>query len=814
MESFLQDVRYGFRTLRARPGFTIVAVLTLALGIGANATIFSVVNAAILRPLPFRDSDRLTLVWESGVQDPDSLNIASAPNFLDWQRRNTVFEQMAMFDSAGRGYNLSGGSDPEQVSGVRVSANFFEVFGAKPFLGRTFRSDEETPGKDHVVVLSNGLWRRRFAANPDAVGQTMKVDGEAYTIIGVMPPSFEFQFWSGQRQLWVPISFTKGDLDRGSHSFVVAARLKRGVTVEQAASEMDTIGRGLAEEYPTDNAGKTVKVTQLADYGRSNLQPVLIALMAVVGLVLLIACVNVANLMLARSSARQREFAIRASLGASATRIARQLLTESLVLAFLGGLAGLIVASWSGQLLISILPAALRYVPFRPFESMGIDGRVLAFTWVVSCVTGILFGIGPAFKSLRHDANTALKEGSRGSTRGAGGVLRNALVAAEVGLALIVLAGAGLMILSVMRLLAVDPGLDPRNVLTMEMSLPQENLYYSPPTHKQFAHDLQEHVGSIPGVVAVSAVSHLPLTGAGAGRGFTVEGRPDPGPQDQPGAAYSVVCPHYFETMRIPLIAGREFTERDDESAPGVIIINEAMAKRYWPDEDPIGRRIKLGHFDSKNPWMTVVAVIPDIHRWGLDQKMGPEFFRPYLQAAWPFMTIVVRTSQNPLTLEDPIKSALARMEPDRPVSSVETMENVVGQSVGSRRFPMILLGVFAMLAVILAAVGIAGVVAYSVSQRTNEIGIRVALGAQSKDVLKLIIGSSLGWTLAGVAAGVGGAIAFTRLLRGLLYEVAPLDPIVLAAVCLLLLAVSLLASYLPARRATKVDPVIALRSE
>ena len=814
MDTLWQDLRFGVRMLLKNPGFTAVAVLTLALGIGANATIFSIVNAVLLQPLPYRDADRLVMVWETSIQSPDDIGIVSAPNYLDWQRQNAVFESMAFFDSAGRGYNLSGGPEPEQVSGVRVSAGFFSVFGVTPALGRTFLPEEETPGKDHVVVLSDSLWRRRYGADPNLIDKTIRIDAEDYTVVGIMPPGFHFQFWSGPRQLWVPVVFTEGDLERGSHSFVVCARLKAGVSIEQSRAQMDVIGRSLSEQYPKDNAGKTATVSSMQDFGKEDSSRTLLALFAVVGFVLLIACANVANLMLARGASRQREFAIRCALGARRWRIARQLVTESLLLAVIGGICGLFVASWGSSLLVSILPGDLQSVPFRPLTEVAINGRVMAFTWLLSCLTGILFGLAPALSVSKTDVSGALKESTRGNTGGAGARLRYILVAAEVALALVVLAGAGLMVESLVRLLRVEPGLDPKNVLTLDMSLPQENLYYGPPVNKRFTQDLQTHVGSLPGVLAVSGIGHLPLSGANAGRGFTIEGRPDPGSENQAGAGYSVACPNYFQTMGIPLVAGREFSEQDRFGAPGVIVINETMARKYWPDEDPIGKRIKLGYFDSKEPWLTVVGVAKDVRHSGLDRRINQWFVRPYDQAAWPFMTIVVRTAGPPMAMAESIKKALAKVEPDRPVSGIETMEDVVRNSVGPRRFPMILLIAFALLALTLAAVGISGVVSYSVTQRTQEIGIRLALGAQKRDVLRLILGRSMISVLAGVVIGLAASAGLMRFLAGLLYEVKPVDPWVLSIVAALLTGVALAASYIPALRATTVDPIVALRYE
>jgi putative ABC transport system permease protein len=813
MESLWQDLRFATRMLARSPGFAVVAILTLALGIGANTAIFSVINATLLKAPPFPQPDRLALVWETHVKSPEDTFIVSAPNFWDWRQQNHVFESIGIFDSAGKGYNLAEGKEPVRVSGLRVSASFFTVLGVKPMLGRTFLPEEDTLGKDHEVVLSFPLWKRRYSANPGIVGQQVRIDGESYTVVGVMPPEFEFQFESSLRQLWVPIGYTEGDQGRGSHSFVAIARLKPGVTLAQARAEMDAIGRHLSSQYPQDNPNSSATATALADFDLKGLRKALLALLAAVGLVLLIACVNVANLMLARNATRQREFAIRRALGAGRARIMRQLFTESMLIALLGGVAGVIAAFYSNDLMQSILPDSVTLLAFRHTEAISLDARVFVFALLISCLTGIVFALAPAFSARSGDLIDPLKEGGRGRTEGGGSRLRQILVASEIALSLIVLVAAGLMIESMSRLLNVAPGFNAKNVLTAEISLPQIDTYYGPPVHERFCRDLAEHLGSLPGVSAVSSVSHLELEGS-AGRGLTVEGKPDPGPENQPGAGYRVACPGYFGTMGIPLIAGRDFSNDDSVSAPGVIIVNQSMAKRFWPKESAVGHRIKIGRFDSKEPWVTVVGVYADLRHWGLDEEIQPEFFRPYTQAGWPFMTIVARTVTAPMSFENSMKKALAEIEPEEALSDFESMEDIVRDSTGSRRFPMLLLGAFAFLALALATVGIAGVASYSVAQRTHEIGIRMALGAQPGDVLKLMVGKNMRSALAGVALGIVGSIAATRLLIDLLYAVKPTDPIVLGAVVFLLTLVALLASYLPARRAAKLDPMVALRWE
>jgi putative ABC transport system permease protein len=811
-----QDIRFGARMLIKQPAFTFVAVLTLALGIGANTTIFSLINSLLLKPLPYPEAERLMLVWQSDINNPSDRNILSAPNYWDWQQQNDVFEKMAILDSAGQGYNLSGDSEPERVSGVRVSSEFFDVLGVKPRLGRTFLPEEQQPGKHQVVVISDTLWRNRYNSDPNIIGKTVKVEGEIFTVIGVMPPEFQFQLYSSIRQLWVPIVYTKGDYDRGSNSFLCLARLKPGVTVEQAREQMNIIGRGLAEKYPQDNAGRTATIDSIIGFDTEEQQKTLLMLLAVAGFVLLIACINVANLLMARGAARQRELAIRTALGASRTRTIRQLLTESLLLAFAGGLSGVLLAIWSNKLLIKVLPGNLAAVPFYSIsESSGlpIDYKVLAFAWGVTCLTGIIFGLAPAMIFSKRNVNEFLQQGSRGTTTG-GLKLRQSLIVLEVALALVVLTGAGLMIQSMVRLLNVTPGFDPHNVLVLGMSLPQENTFYGPPGNPQFSRNLQEYVGSIPGVISVSAASHIPIGGGWASRGFVIEGLPDPGTENQPGAKYTVICPNYFKTMGIKQISGREFTEEDSLDAPGVIIINEAMARRYWPDEDPLGKRIRIGLFSADAPWLTIVGITQDVKQRGLDMQTRPEFFRPYNQAAWPTMAVVVRTASSPITFTQPVKQALAKFEPDRAASGIGNMEEVISNSAGSRWFPMMLLVAFSFIALVLASVGISGVVSFSVSQRTREIGIRMALGARKAEVLLLMLTHNLRAAFLGIGLGLAGSFMLTRFLEGLLFEVKPMDPLILGAVALILASVAFAASYIPARRATKVDPLIALRHE
>ena len=811
LASLMSDFRYGTRTLLRQPGFVVAAVLTLALGIGANTTIFSVINATILKPLSFPASDRLVLVWETFGKGPDNENIVSAPNIWDFRSQTRCFEGIAIFDSGGRGYNLSAnGEEPEQVSGLRVSANFFPLLGVKPMLGRAFLPEEEMPGKDHEVILSYGLWKRRYGGDVAIVGQTIKIDGEDFAVVGVMPRDFSWQFWSGPRQLWVPVGYTKTDYGRNSNSFLSFARLKPGVTIAQAHSEIGAVAARVAKQYPVDDAGMGATLEPLGGYGLEGLRRMMFTLLAAVGFVLLIACVNVANLMLARGASRQKEFAIRRAIGAPGWRIARQLLTESLLLAVWGGAAGLLLAWWSSRLLFRLLGDQVQ-LPMRQVDAIPLDGHVLAFTFLVSCLTGIIFGLVPALSVLRTGVNEPLKEGGRESTQGRGSRLRHALVSCEVALALVVLSGAGLMIKSAKQLLGVDPGLNPKNVLKLEMSVPQEAIYLGPPGLPRFCRDLEEHLGTIPGVVSVGAVGHLPFEG-NAGRGFQIEGRPPAEPQNMPGANYSVACPNYFRSMGIPVLKGREFTQRDTLDSPGVIVINEAMARQFWPKEDPIGKAIRLGGSDGER--LTIVGVVGDVHYQALDTPVTAQFMRPYTQAGWPIMNIVVRTAYAPTNFTEPIKQAIKAFLPDRPVSGVETMADVVRNSTGSRRIPMLLLSAFSVVALLLAAVGIMGVVSYSVMQRTQEIGLRMALGARRASVFGLVVRSSMKWVLMGLVLGVAGSIGIAQLLGTLLFGVRPADPIVLGTVSALLAGVAFLASSLPAHRAANLDPIRTLRHE
>jgi putative ABC transport system permease protein len=804
VRGFARDLAHGARLLAARPAFTAIAVLTLALGIGANTAVFGVVHSLLLQPLPFPAADRLVMLWESDEDDPDDFSIVSAPNFQDWTRLATSFDHTAIWEY--QSFNIAGGAEPEQVAGLRVSSSIFPLLGIAPQLGRTFTEAEDQPGHD-VVVISDGLWRRRFAASPAAIGQTMRLNGRPFEIVGVMPPSFRF---TQQQAVWVPIQFNEEDAGRSSHSFYAAARLKNGVDFATAKAEMRTIGRQLAHQYE-QNAGEIATISRMDELWVVSTRSTLMMLLGVTLLVLLIACVNVANLMLAQASVRQRELAIRTALGAGRGRIAAQLLAEGLVLAIAGGAAGVVLA-WAGTAgLASTLPRAIRLAPFREGTLVPLDPAVLAFSLALAALTGLLFSVAPVLGALRTHPGAVLQAaGDRGGTARLTW-LRSALVASEVGLALVVLTAAGLLIKSMMRLVTVDPGLDPSRVLTMTMALPQAE-FYGAPERPTFCRDVVREVGSLPGVGGVGAVSHLPLSGANASRGFAIEGRPEPPPTEGASAFYRVTCPGYFQTLSIPITKGRDFTHDDTLRAPMVVVVNESTAARYWPGENPLGKRIKFGNLSSGTPWLTIVGVVRDVRHFGLDTDAYREIYRPYSQVVWPVMTITARTAIDPLVMAPAVRAALRRIDPDQPVTGIRSMEQVLDESLGARRFPMLLLGIFSAVALVLAAIGVYGVVSCVVSQRTREIGIRVALGARRASVIRLVVGRSLVPIAVGMVLGAAAALSASRLIAAMLYQVEPSDPAVLATIAAVLGGAALLASWIPARRAAGVDPVIVLK--
>jgi putative ABC transport system permease protein len=805
LETLWHDLRYGARALRKQPGFSLVVVLTLAVGIGANSTIFSFANGVMLRPLPYAQPERLVLLEETAPQRGVWSMGVSFPNFLDWRAQNQVFEDIAAY-SAGT-YTLVGGGEPEQVRGARVSSGLFEILGVAPTLGRTVRPEEDRPGSETVAVLSHGLWQRRFGSEPGVVGQTISVNNRPHVVVGVMPPGFRFPEVA---DLWVPLALDTKMWTRNDHGLGAVARLKDGVSLEQASSEMAAIAWRIEEQNPVTNEGLSVGVTDLRAGLVSDYRQALLILLGVVGFVLLIACVNVANLLLARGSSRRKEVSIRVALGAGRWRIFRQLMTESLVLSAAGGILGLLLAVWGLQLLLAAVPVEL---PF--WMKFDLDGRVLGFTAAVSLLTGAVFGAVPALQASKVDLNEALKEGGRGGAAAGAGLkrLRGLLVVGEVALSLVLLVGAGLMMRSFIRLQRVDVGLDPENVLTVAVPLPQAK-YREPERQSAFFHQLVERVRSLPGARGAGAVSNLPLDGSRWGRSLTVEGRPVLSVSEAPMINHCVVTPGYFRAMGIPLLAGRDLAESDAREAQKVTVIDERLAREYWPGESPLGKRVRFGPPESNEPWHTVVGVVGAVRHERPDAATRMSVYLPYQQMPVRQMTLAVRTEGEPTGLAAAVRQQVRELDPDQPVTGMRTMEEVISRAIWQPRLHAILFGVFAAVALLLASVGIYGVMSYAVTQRTHEIGVRVALGARPRDILRLVVGHGLTLTLVGIALGAGAALALTQVMSSLLFEVSAADPATFAVNVALLAAVSLVACYIPARRATRVDPLVALRYE
>ena len=820
MRTLLQDLRYGFRMLWKSPGFTLVTVLALALGIGANTAIFSVVNTVLLRPLPFERAEQLVLLWEThplGKQvGYDHLPAATA-NFVDWRRQSAdLFEGMAALDA----WNvvLTGSEEPQRLTGVKASANLFSLLRVQPMSGRGFLPEDERAGANRVVVISHGLWQRRFGSDPTTPGKVLTLDGDSFTIVGIMPAGVSFPQdmglpaffdFSAKTDLWTPYLLTdKETQNRSSHHLAVVGRLAEGVTQGQAQSQLDNIARQLEEQHPDDNKDWRVAVLSLHEQvvGKSRLA--ILILLGAVGFVLLIACANVANLLLARATARQKEMAIRIALGATRRRVVQQLLTESVLLALVGGVLGVWLAMWGVDLLVAFSPGNLP----RPAE-IGIDRRVLGYTFLVSLLTGVLFGLIPALQSSHPDFNEALKEGGRsGSTSPRRQRARSLLVVSEVALALVLLISAGLLLKSFVGLQKVQPGFAPDNVLTAEIGLPEQK-YADDKQIADFYRQVIARVKTLPGVQAVGAVSHLPLSGAEEIDGFSIEGRPE-SESELTSADFRVIAPDYFHAMRIPLLRGRNFDERDRLDAPHVMVIDEAFARRFFPGEDPLGKRIDEDGSHSRHSFFTVVGVVGSVKHSGLSAEARPSMYLSYEQSGWQNMTLTIRAAGDPTNLAASVRGEVLAVDKDQPVTKISTMAETFARAVAPQRFNMLLLGLFAAVAMILATVGIYGVIAYTVSQRSRELGIRIALGASRGDILKLVVGQAMLMTLIGVGVGLAGALALTRLMSGLLYGVSATDPSIFISISLLLASVALFASYIPARRAMKVDPIVALHYE
>jgi putative ABC transport system permease protein len=807
MGTLWQDVRFGLRLMAKKPGFTFVGVLALALGIGANTAIFSVVNAVLLRPLPYKNSERLVWIWETNPASDIKEEPASMPNFNDWRTQNQSFEGLAGFTNAA--VTLTGENEPERIPGSIVTASFFSVIGTQPIMGRSFTEEENGPKGARVVILSHGLWQRRFGGNPKIIGQTVTLNASPYEIVGIMPPGFKDPMPASRKapELWIPLPMNFENAVRRSDFLSVVGRLKPNVTIEQARAEMKTITGRLEQQYPDTNTGWGTLIIPLQDRVIGDVRPAIWVIVGVVGFLLLIACANVANLLLARSAARQQEIAVRRALGAGRFRLVRQFLTESILLALAGGVLGSLLAMWGVEFLVRLGPGNIPRL-----DEVRLSWQVLLFTLGISVLTGIIFGLIPALHATNPNLTESLKEGGRSSTEGVRGArLRNSLVVAEIAIALVLLVGAGLMIKSFARLQGVDPGFRPERILAVDLALPTAK-YKEAAQQTAFMDQLVGRVQQLPGVEKAAAVTALPFTG-GAVLAFSVEGRPAPPPSQEPDAEYRVVTPQYFETLGISLVRGSLFTQEHSGNAPAVAVINETLARKVFPGEDPIGKRINLGNPET-SPWRTIIGIVRDVHQKALDEAPYPQMYAPYAQFPSRGMTLIARTSSDPSALAPAIRNELSAMDKDQPLYNVRTMEQVMSESIARQRFSMLLIAIFAGVGLVLASVGIYGVMSYVVAQRTHEIGVRMALGASAQDVLKMVVRQGMILALIGTGLGLGAAFLLSRLITSLLFNVSATDPLTYALISSLLIGVALLACYIPARRATRVDPMTALRYE
>ena len=805
IETLLQDLRYGARILLKNPGFTTVAVLTLALGIGANTAIFSVVNAVLLRPLPFAHPERLVQVMLTNTKQGTTTHDHSYLNFADMRAQSNSFEAWAAYSDTGGA--LTGGDTPERIDGADVSADLFKALGAGAQLGRTFTPDDEQPGAS-AVVISYSLWQRRFGADPNVVGRQITLSGKQKTIIGVLPQSFQLLFLNNQPEFFTPFNPQGGmEKQRGANYLEVVGRLKPGVTRAQADAELRAIAARLEQQYPKENDGQSVSLVPAQEDMVGNIRPTLLVLLGAVGFVLLVACANVANLQLARAAGRGREIAVRVALGASRKRVIRQLLTEGLILSIMGGALGLFFASWGVRLISAFVPAGIPRV-----KEAGLDTVVLGFTLGASLLTGVIFGLAPALQASGVDLNEDLKEGGRSTTEGRGRHrVRGLLIVSEVALSLVLLVGAGLLIRSFIHLRNTDPGFNPQHVLTASVSLPSAR-YSKDEQQAGFYREAIERAAQLPGVEAAAAILPLPLGENGIETNFTIEGQPELSTGAQPTAGGRIITPDYIRAMSIPLIKGRTFTDQDTTEAPKVVLINETLARRFFPDENAIGKRLHLGLNGIHGE---IVGIVGDVRDRHLDTEPIPEYYVPYQQAPVGTMSLVVRArTDDPASLAAPLRAVVQGLDKDLPLYQGRPMEQLVAASVARQRFSMTLLAAFAGLALALAAVGIFSVMSFLVALRTHEIGIRMALGAQPRDILRLITGEGMKLALAGVIVGLIASLALTRLMRSLLFGVSATDPLTFTLIAILLIWVTLLACYIPARRATKVDPLVALRYE
>ena len=815
MTGLIQDLRYALRQLHKSPGFAAVAVVTLALGIGANTAIFSVVNGVLLRPLAFKDPHTLVRVWH--VPPPKSFPgmttfSVSAANYFDWENQNHVFARMAIYSY--RGFALTEGDKPEQVAGCAATSGFFSTLGVQPILGRVFTPEEDQPGHSNVVVLSHRLWQEHFGANPAIVGQNINLDGQSYLVAGVMPATFQFPDFA---QMWTPMAWTdKERAVRGEHHSVVIARLRPGVELKQAQAEMNTISSRLEQQYPADDKGWGALVVPLHDDMVSDVRPALMVLLGAVGFVLLIACVNVANLVLARTFGRQKEIAIRTALGASSARVLRQILTESVLLAVVGGALGLAYAQAAIRLIMAFLADK---VPHS--VEVGLDTKVLAFTAGISVATGILAGILPALRLTRGNVNQSLKQGlGRTDADSSGHRTRSLLVVSEVALSLMLLVGAGLLIRSFQKLHGVNPGFDSHSVLTMN-AMVSNSKFPHPAEQAAFFEQVLEKVRTLPGVESAGVVDDIPLDNGGSHQPVAIEGRPVLPMSEQPEVDVRLTSPGYMSALHIPILRGRDFSEQDIAGRPEVVLISESMARQFWPDEDALGKRLTLTF--SSDKIREVVGIVGDVKLDGLDQtRPSATLYTPLSQVSVPSMggwnsfpmTLVVRSFSSPAGLTSAVSNAVHEVDREMPLRDIFTMDELVRNSLSQQRFDMLLLGAFSGLALLLAAVGIYSVLSYNVKRSVREIGIRLALGAQVGDVLRQVVMEGMKPALLGTALGVAGALALGRQLSSLIFEVKPTDPITFVAVTVLLALIAFLASLIPAYRAARVDPMTALRYE
>jgi len=804
MGTLLKDLRYGIRSLAKNPAFTAIALITLALGIGANTAIFSVVNAVLLRPLPYDDPARIVWLWDT--QPQLATTPTSLPDFLGWKEQNRSFDRLAAFQG-GNMFVDAGDATTDTRVGL-VTPDLFSVFRVSPILGRTFTDEETLPGRFRVAVLSHSMWQSRFGSDPNVSGRTIQLNGAAYTIIGVMPAGFSYP---DRAELWRPLPIDPAKLDPGPHYLNVVGRLKPDITLAQAQADMSTIAARLSQQYKEKNAGHGVKLEPLTKVVVGDVGLALYVLLGAVGFVLLIACANLANLMLARVGARQKEIAVRTALGASRIRIVRQLLTESIMLAIVGGGAGLLLAIWAVRWIVSLSGDTIPRV-----HEIGIDPRVAGFTLLVSVVTGVLFGLAPAIQVSRPDLTDALKESGRSTAGLRRNRLRSALVISEVALSLVLLVGAGLMIRSFAKLNQVDPGFKPDQVMTMGVAFLRTRYPEDEQVAQGFSQIL-EHAANAPGVLSAGAISDLPLTGSNISDSFTIEGRPPIPKEAEPSTEYHIVTPRYFESMGIPLLSGRDIAPTDTRQSPNVVVINDVFARRHFAGENPLGHRLRL-QGQERDP-LLIVGVINNVRNLALDEQPTPEVYVPFLQDPLSpnyqrAMTIVARTKSDPGAIAATLRAALTSVDKSLPLYAVKPLSEHLRDSLIRRRFNLVLLSLFGGVALLLAAVGIYGVISYGVTQRTHEMGIRTALGAKPRDVLKLVVRQAMVLALGGVGIGLLASLALTRLMKSLLFNVGVTDPLTFAAIALLMTLIALLACVIPAQRATKIDPLVALKYE